>query len=41
MPGELFKDRTIVVIGETFEMEKRGRLARDRLRARLSLLTNG
>lgn len=39
MLGKLFKEKEMIVIGEPFEMEKRGQLARDRLRAQLSSLT--
>ena len=37
--GKLFKDREMVVMGEPFESHRRGTAARERLRGRLSLLT--
>ena len=39
MPGFLFKEKWAHIVGETFERERRGTAARERLRARLSLLT--
>ncbi len=39
MPGFLFKEKHVRIVGETFELERRGTAARERLRARLSLLT--
>jgi hypothetical protein len=39
MPGFLFKEKWAHIVGETFERERRGTGARERLRARLSLLT--
>lgn len=40
MAGRLFKELEIVVVGETYDRQRRGLAARERLRARLSLLTN-
>lgn len=39
MSGYLFRERGAHIIGVTFESLKRGKEARDRLRARVSLLT--
>lgn len=39
MSGYLFGERGVHIMGVTFESMKRGKNARDRLRARLSLFT--
>lgn len=40
MPGKLFKEQIVHVVGETYQRESRGLAARERLRARVSLLTD-
>lgn len=39
MIGKLFREKEIQVVGETFESEKRGIGARERLRGQLTILT--
>lgn len=40
MAGKLFKELEIMVVGETYDRQRRGLAAREKLRGRLSLLTN-